>query len=272
MFNILDFYRSRLFNKRPKTRQMKRRSRTISMFGKDQLATSNVSLNKVAINPLEERDLSSSSSKSSLNINIVENRLVNQIKLSSATKLSVEQWTTGTGATSSSSAHSPGVQNTLSFEADRFEFIMNSLTLSDEDQLANLLTEYFLNKEDPNMFSCSMSDETKTFAASFSSLAEFTNRQRRRSKRILNRCYCACIQAHMALAFKSMDSNFDNKLSFDEFSTGLRSILNEGCIKRLCTKSYQKIAINIVNDDAVLRRLFFKFDLNNDGYIDFSKI
>lgn len=217
---------------------------------------------------------------------------------------------------------SVSLQNILAMETDQFESMINRLSLSDEDQLLNLLTEYFLSREDPNAFSCSSAqmansetnnttttnnirDESNEPFKSTYSFPKDDSRERRGEeyvlkkfasmnvvnmvgnrransvsstssssssmKKIRNRCYYASVQAHMAQAFKSMDGNFDNRLSFDEFSTGLRALLNEHALRRVCAKSYLKFAVGLVNDERCLRRLFDQLDINGDGSIDFGK-
>lgn len=290
MFNMLEIYRSRLFNRRMTVKAMLAK-RASTFYRRN--SNSNGSLNKIgqmsdglnfsqmmSYGEAPEsgkkqtygttgRRLSTSSSKASLN---QEQAQANDPQLTS-------------------------IQQTLSTEADRLEEVMKTLTLSDEEQLVNLLIEYFLSKEDVTMYSCSqLSDAADDsffnsqysiaqFSSSFeqmglsrikkfASMAEIKGGLTSNSsigKRALNRCYYASIQAHMAQAFKSMDTNFDNKLSYDEFSAGIRNLLSENCVRRLCAKSYVKFVLNIISDEKVLRKLFSKFDINNDETIDFSK-
>ena len=182
------------------------------------------------------------------------------------------------------------MQNILSAETDRFESMINRLSLTDEDQLLSLLAEYFLSREDMAAFSCtlqasptSLSSSKSTYSIEACQEDDLASRMKRfssvfgfsssssSSKKIRNRCFYASVQAHMAQAFKAMDNNFDNKLSFDEFSTGVRGLLSEHAMRRICAKSYFKFATSLVNDENCLRRLFAKLDLNNDSWIDFGK-
>lgn len=272
---MLEVYRSRIFNKRQKSRQSKRAS-TIHRVD----SNSNGSLNKIG-QPIDNINLNQFSGccdllndfhtgMSSIATGGVERRLS-----SSSSKASLTR----------NQAANSNHDRILSMETDQFELMLNNLTLTYEDQLLNVLTEYFLSKEDSGLYSCSrMIRDGESLPTSqsfdnsglsrmkkFASVSEFReNGWNKNPSGVLNRCYYASIQAHMAQSFKAMDTNFDNRLSFDEFYNGLRTVLNENCVRKLCAKSYYKFVLNLVNDETVLKRLFAKFDVNNDEYVDFS--
>ena len=123
-----------------------------------------------------------------------------------------------------------------------------------------------------------------------------------------SRCYNTCIQIQVAQAFKNMDLDFDNKLTFHEFNKGINHLLftnsttsdynktffkshsNQIRFKKsrsLANNEMARLSSNENNflslsssfhsstyssiDESVMQKLFLKFDLNNDGYIDFSK-
>lgn len=327
---MLDVYRSRLFNKRRKSRFAKRMS-IFAFNRRDSTMPHPPSLNNMSSYGGGDaggdhdhgggksigRRFSISSSKESLDHVIIAEDVVTG---PGASIISQNPTAVAVGADSSTS-------NVLSMETDQFESMINRLSLADEDQLLNLLTEYFMAKEDVNLFSCTSASKTigednsttndtipavifnsskstysiettaavaapngstsqiKRFASANEIITTTTtttttttignnNNSKKKtssaSKKIRNRCYYASVQAHMAQAFKSMDVNFDNRLSFQEFANGVRAMLNENAMKRVCAKSYYKFAANLVQDDTVLRRLFAKLDLNADGLIDFG--
>lgn len=275
---MLDIYRSRLFNKRRKSRLAKRMSIFNRRDSMNQLPSfanisSSFAENGEANNgdppPSGGRRFSISSSKDSFTTASAADHILQM------------------------PGQSFSMQNILSAETDRFESMINRLSLTDEDQLLSLLAEYFLSREDMSAFSCtlqaspmSLSSSKSTYSIEACQEDDLTSRMKRfssvfgfsslassssSSKKIRNRCFYASVQAHMAQAFKAMDNNFDNKLSFDEFATGVRGLLNEHAMKRVCAKSYFKFATSLVNDESCLRRLFAKLDLNNDSWIDFGK-
>lgn len=271
MFNMLEIYRSR-FTKRMRNRTQKRSNTAYSRA--DSICMANMNSNVYGIGsilamgpmPLERPISSSNSSLTTTNSLTNRNAVPSPPKENSSTE----------------KKRIIPIQKILSLETDKFEYIINNLNLCDEDRLLNILTEYFLSKEDVNSFTCSSqttatsSEESRSSISSHYSLTttsdEFQARRQNSGKKTLNRCYYASIQAHMALAFKSMDTNYDNKLSMDEFVIGIRATLNESCIRKLCAKSYQTLALSILNNTAVLKRLFRKFDLNDDCFIDFSNL
>lgn len=178
-----------------------------------------------------------------------------------------------------------------SFEMKKIDSINNC---KNEDQLLNELVEYFLSKEDIHLFSCNNGD-TKTYdirnndelgldllglngqkASNFKN-SNCLNKLKRslsfsRSKKCLNRCYYTSIHVHIGQFFKSMDLDFDHKLSFNEFSFGIKKLLNNNYTDKNDNLFNSTIAVKIVYDQIMLKRLFVKFDLNQDGSIDFGKI
>lgn len=90
----------------------------------------------------------------------------------------------------------------------------------------------------------------------------------------INTCYNTAVQVQIAEFFRCFDLNFDKKLTYHEFykgftslffnqtSDGIRSYLNEN----------SKAPYYIWIDEMAIRHLFLKFDLNEDGYVDFSKL
>jgi hypothetical protein len=69
-------------------------------------------------------------------------------------------------------------------------------------------------------------------------------------------CYYSSLHIQAAQVFRSMDIDYNNKLTYAEFERGL--MLAYSFAKRL------------FNGD-ILRRLFLMFDINKDGFIDFSR-
>jgi hypothetical protein len=68
-------------------------------------------------------------------------------------------------------------------------------------------------------------------------------------------CYYSSLHIQAAQVFRSMDIDYNNKLTYAEFERGLA-----------LAYSFSK---RLFNGD-ILRRLFLMFDINKDGFIDFS--
>lgn len=87
----------------------------------------------------------------------------------------------------------------------------------------------------------------------------------------INTCYNTAVQVQIAEFFRSFDLNFDKKLTYHEFYKGFTSLflgqIAEG-FQNLFNETKQPCYIWI--DEAAIRNLFLKFDLNHDGYVDFS--
>lgn len=171
-------------------------------------------------------------------------------------------------------------------------------------QLLFSLTQYFLQREEFENFSCA--DELNEFNSKINENGEkqYMNTENKLRKTIsmpsvsanfrkqsnhfpnFNRCYFTSVQVHVAQAFRSMDLDFDNKLSLKEFSTGINNLIKDNLIrpsrineKRTVLKdtksSYQMSRRSTKErtiDENVLRLLFLKMDLNHDGFIDYSKL
>ena len=116
----------------------------------------------------------------------------------------------------------------------------------------------------------------------------------------VHRCLYSSIQAHVTQVFKNMDFDFDNKLSYIEFRSGVINILyGEGKFKleQKSLKSKTKMRQSIISslnpsirndflkcqvdislffecpiDESILFELFLRFDKNVDGVIDFGEI
>ncbi len=89
----------------------------------------------------------------------------------------------------------------------------------------------------------------------------------------INTCYNTAVQVQIAEFFRSFDLNFDKKLTYHEFYKGFTSLFFNQSTEGF--KSLMKEAKNpyyIWIDEIAIRNLFLKFDLNEDGYVDFSKI
>ena len=114
----------------------------------------------------------------------------------------------------------------------------------------------------------------------------------------VNRCIFTSVQANVTQAFKNMDFDFDNKLTYIEFRCGLINILfGQNALKNgkiLNDKQDKKdFVLDSINstirneflkckfdtslfyecpiDENVLFELFLRFDKNQDGVIDFGK-
>lgn len=104
------------------------------------------------------------------------------------------------------------------------------------------------------------------------------------------RCYYTSIQMFVAQIFRSMDSDFDNKLNEVDFCKGIRKLLvnnfyyeqeilenelsndqsNYLIIPRNASK-LKKTKNKISVDDNLLKKLFANFDLNKDKFVDYGK-
>lgn len=204
--------------------------------------------------------------------------------------------------TSASSARnkSDSLKRNYSFEKKQFT-LLNSL--KNEDQLLNQLVEYFLAMEEYEKFSC-IDEHKSTYPLTSVNPANArpqtlnkirnistntntpldagtlsTGRMRKsistlslRSAQNLcsKRCYFTSIQVHVAQAFKTMDIDFDNKLSFKEFSIGIKNILNDNYHIQNENATVESGSSSIINDETILKKLFVKFDLNQDEYVDFG--
>lgn len=89
----------------------------------------------------------------------------------------------------------------------------------------------------------------------------------------INTCYNTAVQVQIAEFFRCFDLNFDKKLTYHEFYKGFTSLFfnqtNDGIRSYL---NENKAPYYIWIDENAIRNLFLKFDLNQDGYVDFSKL
>lgn len=115
-----------------------------------------------------------------------------------------------------------------------------------------------------------------------------------KSKNGVSRCYFSAIQINVAQFFKSMDKDFDRRLSFSEFYHGIINILyetdkdNHFSNKSSLNLSHNTSFINTNSfdcddifkmvdscqleiDDKAIFNLFKRFDANEDGFISFNE-
>ncbi len=105
----------------------------------------------------------------------------------------------------------------------------------------------------------------------------------------VHRCLFTSIQANVTQAFKNMDFDFDNKLTYVEFRKGIIGLLfgkdklktttDTHCILSTINHSirneYLKCKfdtfVKCPIDEKLIFKLFLRFDKNEDGNIDFGK-
>jgi Ca2+-binding EF-hand superfamily protein len=114
-----------------------------------------------------------------------------------------------------------------------------------------------------------------------------------KSKNGVSRCYFSAIQINVAQYFKTMDKDFDRRLSFSEFYHGIINILYETdkdsqILNKSSNLSHNTSFINTSSfdcddifkmvdscqleiDDKAIFNLFKRFDTNEDGFISFNE-
>lgn len=168
----------------------------------------------------------------------------------------------------------------MNYDESKAMFKLKKTDSIDQFDLLTNLTNFFLLKKEFQDFGCRMEHEpcqhiprSYTFPIGGSS----SN---------CSRCYYSSIQLYVAQIFRSMDTDFDNRLSIGEFRRGVRNLTDnifyyeeiadnpdEVFLNRRHSPKVKKKNRNKVNiDDKLLFKLFKDFDLNHDGFIDYCKI
>lgn len=163
----------------------------------------------------------------------------------------------------------------MNYDESKAMFKIKQTDSIDHIDLLTNLTNFFLLKKEFQDFGCRIDYESCQHiprSVTFP-LANFSNNY--------SRCYYSSIQLYVAQIFRSMDIDFDNRLSIGEFQRGVRNLIDNIFYYDETYDSAEEILLNTKNslqrknnnkvqiDDKLLIKLFKDFDQNRDGFIDY---
>ncbi|CAF0719357.1 unnamed protein product [Brachionus calyciflorus] len=170
------------------------------------------------------------------------------------------------------------------YDIDRYQSVNRSLFkikksdwIDHYDLLTNLKNFFMLKKEFRD-FGCRVDYEIIPGISRSKSLSAINSIKSKNS----SRCYYSSIQIYVAQIFRSMDLDYDNRLTCFEFCKGINKLLennfcyeqnglynvnNEYSISNVKNSKANKISI----DENLVKRLFNSFDLNGDGFVDYGE-
>ncbi|RNA23439.1 calcyphosin [Brachionus plicatilis] len=160
----------------------------------------------------------------------------------------------------------------MNYDESKAMFKIKKTDSIDQVDLLTNLTNFFLLKKEFQDFGCRIDFESCQHiprSVTFPLVNSSSN---------CSRCYYSSIQLYVAQIFRSMDTDFDNRLSFGEFRRGIRNLIDNIFYYEETADSqedftlYRRKNTNKVQiDDKLLFKLFKDFDLNHDGFIDYCE-
>lgn len=163
----------------------------------------------------------------------------------------------------------------MNYDESKAMFKIKKTDSIDHIDLLTNLTNFFLLKKEFQDFGCRIDYESCQHiprSVTFP-LINFSSN--------CSRCYYSSIQLYVAQIFRSMDIDFDNRLSIGEFQRGIRNLIDNIFYYEQTSDNPEEILLHTRNslqkkntnkvqiDDSLLIKLFKEFDQNCDGFIDY---